>query len=90
MKPYLLSLCVGGLVGVIYAMLNVRSPAPPVVALLGLLGMLIGEQAVPLAKRLLAREAVSVSWVREQCGQHIFGELPGASRTASDHDRPSV
>lgn len=52
MKPYLLSLGAGLLVGAIYALLNVRSPAPPVIALLGLLGILLGEQAVPLAKRL--------------------------------------
>jgi XapX domain-containing protein len=52
MKPYLLSLAAGLLVGVVYSLLGVRSPAPPAVALLGLLGTLLGEQAVPLAKRL--------------------------------------
>ena len=36
MKIYLISLAVGVLVGVIYGVLNVRSPAPPVVALVGL------------------------------------------------------
>lgn len=50
MKVYLISLAVGLLVGLIYGVLNVRSPAPPVVALIGLFGMLIGEQIVPLAK----------------------------------------
>lgn len=49
MKPYLVSLAVGVLVGAIYALLRVRSPAPPVIALVGLLGMLIGEQGVGLA-----------------------------------------
>jgi XapX domain-containing protein len=44
MKAYVLSLCVGLLVGAIYGVLGVRSPAPPVIALLGLLGMLLGEQ----------------------------------------------
>lgn len=29
MKPYLLSLAAGVLVGVIYALLRVKSPAPP-------------------------------------------------------------
>jgi XapX domain-containing protein len=43
MKPYLLSLGAGLLVGGIYSLLHVRSPAPPAVALLGLLGMLLGE-----------------------------------------------
>ena len=50
MKPYLLSLAVGLLVGVIYALFQVRSPAPPVIALVGLLGILIGEQLPPLPK----------------------------------------
>lgn len=53
MKVYLLSLGAGLLVGVIYGLLGVRSPAPPVIALLGLLGILAGEQAAPLAKRLI-------------------------------------
>ncbi len=44
MKMYLLSLAVGLLVGVLYYVLNVKSPAPPLVALVGLLGMVIGEQ----------------------------------------------
>lgn len=79
MKIYLLSLGAGLLVGVVYALLNVRSPAPPIVALVGLLGILIGEQAVPVAKRLLAREAVTLGWVRQTCGDHVFGELPRAA-----------
>jgi XapX domain-containing protein len=53
MKLYLLSLGTGFLVGVIYSLVNVRSPAPPLIALLGLLGMLIGEQAIPSARQLL-------------------------------------
>lgn len=55
MKAYLLSLGVGLLAGALYALLNVRSPAPPVIALLGLLGMLIGEQAVSRAKSVIER-----------------------------------
>ena len=54
MKPYLVSLAVGILVGGIYALLRVRSPAPPVVALAGLLGILVGEQGVDMARALLA------------------------------------
>jgi XapX domain-containing protein len=50
---YLISLGAGLLVGAIYGLLGVRSPAPPVVALVGLLGILIGEQAVPAAKHLI-------------------------------------
>ncbi|MBB5209272.1 DUF1427 family protein [Chiayiivirga flava] len=78
MKLYLLSFAAGLLVGAIYGLLHVRSPAPPVVALVGLLGILLGEQAVPLVKRLVAREPVTVTWVKEHCGEHVFGELPRA------------
>jgi XapX domain-containing protein len=50
---YLISLGAGLLVGAIYGLLGVRSPAPPLVALVGLLGILVGEQAVPAAKHLI-------------------------------------
>jgi XapX domain-containing protein len=44
MKEYLVSMALGVLVGAIYGFFSVRSPAPPVIALVGLLGMLVGEQ----------------------------------------------
>ena len=75
MKIYLLSLSAGLLVGVIYSLLNVRSPAPPVVALIGLLGILVGEQLVPLAKSIWAREPAALSWLH-QVKPHVFGHLP--------------
>jgi XapX domain-containing protein len=53
MKAYLISLGAGLFVGLVYSLLHVRSPAPPVIALVGLLGMLAGEQIVPLASRYL-------------------------------------
>lgn len=59
-NTYLVSLGIGLLVGVLYALLGTRSPAPPVIALLGLLGMLIGETAVTWAKeKLTVREAAA-------------------------------
>ncbi len=64
MKVYLISLGVGVLVGVIYAVLNVRSPAPPVVALIGLRGMLIAEQVTGLVKQVWRGEPVRLSWIR--------------------------
>ncbi len=79
MKPYVLSLGAGLLVGIVYSLLNVRSPAPPVIALVGLLGILLGEQAVPLAKRLLGPEPVTAAWVSQQCGEHVLGQLPTAA-----------
>lgn len=73
MKIYLLALAVGTLVGVIYGLLNVRSPAPPVVALLGLLGMLLGEQVVPVVRRVLSGEALTAAWFHRECAPKITG-----------------
>jgi XapX domain-containing protein len=73
MKIYLVSLAAGVLVGVIYALLQVRSPAPPAVALLGLLGMLVGEQLVPLAKRALSGQPASAAWFQQECVPKITG-----------------
>lgn len=72
MKPYLLSLAVGLLVGIIYSLLSVKSPAPPAIALLGLLGMLLGEQVVPIAKRLASGKEV-VAFLRTDCAEHVLG-----------------
>jgi XapX domain-containing protein len=44
MTGYLASLLMGLAVGVVYALVQVRSPAPPLIALVGLLGMVLGEQ----------------------------------------------
>jgi XapX domain-containing protein len=44
MKPMLISFAVGAVVGLLYGVIRVKSPAPPIIALLGLLGMVIGEQ----------------------------------------------
>jgi XapX domain-containing protein len=54
MTGYLVSLLAGLVVGVAYGLVQVRSPAPPLIALVGLLGILVGEQAVGLAKRHLS------------------------------------
>lgn len=51
MQLYLLLLAVGVLAGILYGVLHVKSPAPPAIALLGLLGMATGEQLGTLALR---------------------------------------
>lgn len=48
---WLVSLAIGAGVGIIYGLLGVRSPAPPVIALIGLLGMLGGEQLATLSRQ---------------------------------------
>ena len=44
MKVLFVSFVVGLGVGILYGLIRVKSPAPPIVALLGLLGMVVGEQ----------------------------------------------
>jgi len=44
MKVLLVSFIAGLGVGALYGLIRVKSPAPPIVALLGLLGMVLGEQ----------------------------------------------
>lgn len=83
MKPYLLSLVIGLLVGAIYSMFGVRSPAPPVIALVGLLGILAGEQLPPLVQHLFKADARATSWLQHQVRPHMFGELPRCASDAS-------
>ncbi|CAE6699649.1 hypothetical protein R69658_01463 [Paraburkholderia aspalathi] len=54
MKAYLVSLAAGVVVGLIYSVMQVKSPAPPTIALVGLLGMLAGEHAIPLVRTWLS------------------------------------
>ena len=82
MKASLLSFAAGLVVGVVYSLLGVRSPAPPVVALIGLLGILLGEQIVPVGHELIAGTSIGAAWRQARCGQHVFGVMPGS------HARP--
>ena len=77
MKPYLFSLLAGILAGAVYSAVGVHSPAPPVVALTGLLGMLVGEQILPVMRRLLSGFKLNAAWREAKCGHHVFGALPG-------------
>ena len=85
MKVYLVSFAAGLLVGILYSILNVRSPAPPVVALIGLLGILLGEQVLPVGRQMIAGTSIRTAWQHMRCGQHVFGAMPGrhAERPAS-------
>jgi XapX domain-containing protein len=53
----LVSLLMELVVDAAYGFVQVRSPAPPMIALIGLFGMLLGQQAVDMAKRHLAPSA---------------------------------
>ena len=84
MKIYVLSLGAGLLVGVIYSLLDVRSPAPPLVALVGLLGILAGEQIVPIARHVVAGHGLAAAWRQAKCAPHMFGMLPGRHLQSSN------
>ncbi|ADG18908.1 DUF1427 family protein [Paraburkholderia atlantica] len=47
---YLISLGAGLVVGLLYYFARVQSPAPPLIALAGLLGIVIGEHAIPFVQ----------------------------------------
>jgi XapX domain-containing protein len=84
MKLYIFSLGAGVLVGVVYSLLSVRSPAPPLVALLGLLGMLIGEQVIPVGKHILHGTNFATACVKTQATDHVLGQLPGRNQISKD------
>lgn len=56
MKMFIVSFAAGVIVGLLYGFIRVKCPAPPIVALLGLLGMVLGEQ---IAERILTRLVAS-------------------------------
>jgi XapX domain-containing protein len=82
MLPYALSAGVGLAVGVAYALLGVRSPAPPIIALLGLLGMLMGETAVNWVKghpEIWSWACQSKTFVAEKAGAPTTPPPPAPS-----------
>ena len=87
MKLYALSLGAGLLVGVVYSLLQVRSPAPPLVALVGLLGILAGEQIVPVGRHLLQGTGFLSACDKAQATEHVLGQLPGSKDTDADRHR---
>ena len=78
MKVLFLSFVVGLGVGVLYGLIRVKSPAPPIVALLGLLGMVLGEQfGIWLqTKKLNVSHAASVCLVGERYDRPNPSETP--------------
>jgi XapX domain-containing protein len=76
MQTYLITLALGLAVGVIYGLSGVRSPAPPVIALVGLFGILAGEQAVSAVKRIAAGHGFTTEWLHHHAAPHLFGQLP--------------
>jgi XapX domain-containing protein len=59
MISYLVSLLMGTAVGAAYGLVQVRAPAPPLIALVGLLGMVLGQQVVGAARHHFTPTAAS-------------------------------
>jgi len=81
-NPLLLSLGAGVFIGVVYALLKVRSPAPPAVALVGLLGMIVGSS---LGGKLL--HSGLAAWIPADGQMQILAEkqpvpLPSVAKQA--------
>lgn len=85
MKVLLVSFAVGLLVGVLYGVIRVKSPAPPIVALLGLLGMVLGEQVGGwmLAKHVSLPQAASACLVSKHWDE------PAGSQVAMQETIPA-
>ena len=92
MKVLFLSFVVGLGVGVLYGLIKVKSPAPPIVALLGLLGMVLGEQfgIWIQTKKLNVSHAASVCLVGERYDRQLNNPPPrktghAASSALAEH-----
>ena len=86
MKVLFLSFVVGLGVGVLYGLIRVKSPAPPIVALLGLLGMVLGEQfgVWIQTKKLDVSRAASVCLVGERYDRPLYSPPSCKTRYAGD------
>jgi XapX domain-containing protein len=78
MMASFVSFLVGIGVGVIYGLIRVKSPAPPIIALLGLLGMVFGEQLGIWihAKKLNVSHAASACLVGERYDRQQTPDAP--------------
>jgi XapX domain-containing protein len=86
MKVLLISFIVGLFVGVLYGVIRVKSPAPPIVALLGLLGMVVGEQLGTwiLAKRVTLAHAASTCLVGKHWDEQSHAQPAAVSQRQAD------
>jgi XapX domain-containing protein len=81
MRSYFASLILGVGVGVVYGIVKIRSPAPPVIALIGLLGMLAGERAVSLVRSHVSKSDVQFSAAsRDRIETSISDDVGGEPR----------
>jgi len=76
---YLISLGVGFAVGLVYWLLKVQSPAPPLIALAGLLGMVLGEHTIPVVKaQFFTTASASASAAQATQAVQLVSDKPGS------------
>jgi XapX domain-containing protein len=79
MTGYTVSLLMGVAAGVAYGLVQVRSPAPPLIALVGLLGMVLGEHAIVAARYHFAPTSRSAQQASSN-GQNRLGPVSNRIR----------
>jgi XapX domain-containing protein len=82
MRISVVALATGGLVGIIYVLIDVRSPALSAAALVGPFGILTSEQVAPVAKRSLIGEPLYLCWLKTDRVPHVFW-LPARSKAVA-------
>ncbi|MDE1179886.1 DUF1427 family protein [Paraburkholderia sp.] len=81
---YVISLSVGFGVGLLYWLLKVQSPAPPLIALAGLLGMVLGEHAIPVVKAQFFAQSTTVQVAAQDPAQNPTPTVrPPAGKSAN-------
>ncbi|WP_020066117.1 DUF1427 family protein [Paraburkholderia caledonica] len=80
---YIISLGVGFGVGLLYWLLKVQSPAPPLIALAGLLGMVLGEHAIPVVKAQLFPQSAAVEAASPSSTLPVAAPMPDSSAQKS-------
>ncbi|WOD20135.1 DUF1427 family protein [Paraburkholderia kirstenboschensis] len=76
---YIISLGVGFGVGLLYWLLKVQSPAPPLIALAGLLGMVLGEHAIPVVKAQFFAQSAAVEAASPSSALPVPAPMPDGS-----------
>lgn len=81
---YLISLGAGFAVGLLYWLVRVQSPAPPLIALIGLLGIVLGEHAIPLLRGELFTPAHGVQVAPPQSSTGASSATPEVGKAVNE------
>jgi XapX domain-containing protein len=68
MNGYLISFVMGLAVGIVYGLVHVRPPAPPLIVLAGLLGIGLGAQIVNAVRHQVVPSALTSAQAAPKCG----------------------